>query len=399
MGRMKRCLRNRTVLVVAVAVALAGCGRNATTQTDESTEEPQKSYATADRPFEPLPDSVPHNKAAAALGEKLYGDKILSDDGKIACIDCHDIEKYGGADGRTVAIVEGRDRGNIHVTSILNLAFSYKLGWTGKFSHMEKQLEAPMTKRLVMNSKWENISRRLEDQRNYRLAFKDVYDDGVTETNIRNALSEYQRSLVTPNSKFDQFLRSEGHAGLSDDEEEGYRRFKALGCVSCHQGIGIGGNMLQRFGVMLPYPELDPSEVRREFDKGRMAWTGEPDDDGVFRVPSLRNVAVTAPYFHDGETFALEDAVEIMARHQLARDDIDKATVCYITAFLGALTGEFEGELLEQKAPLPGGGEEKRQKAMAEWGCAKFLTEAKASKKAPKETSPTKRSSAKDGAP
>jgi cytochrome c peroxidase len=169
-------------------------------------------------------------------------------------------------------------------------------------------------------------------------AFREIYPEGITATSVRQAIATYCLSLVTPNSRFDRYLRQE--ITLTSEEQAGYELFREYGCVSCHQGINIGGNMLQRFGVMKDYfaerGHVGPS------DYGLYAATGREEDRFVFRVPSLRNVAETGPYFHDGSAETLEDAVVTMARYQLGRE-LGPLETARIVAFLRTLTGALAG--------------------------------------------------------
>ncbi len=169
-----------------------------------------------------------------------------------------------------------------------------------------------------------------------------TYPDGLTKANVVDALSNFERSLITPNARFDRFLRGETNA-LDSDEQDGYRLFTALGCVACHQGVNLGGNLFQKFGIFgAPQGQQGP------VDQGRFSVTGNERDRGVFRVPSLRNVAVTAPYFHDGRAANLETAVDTMAERQLGkRLEVKQRNA--IVKFLNTLTGEYSGKALAVK--------------------------------------------------
>jgi cytochrome c peroxidase len=162
--------------------------------------------------------------------------------------------------------------------------------------------------------------------------------------NVLDALAAYQRSLTTPRARFDRYLAGE-RTSITADEERGYRLFKSYGCSACHQGVNVGGNLFQKFGIF-----SDPFTGRgaiTQANLGRFAITGMESDRHVFRVPSLRNVAVTAPYFHDGRAATLEEAVEIMALNQLGRE-IAESDIDLIVKFLGTLTGEYRGRSLDQ---------------------------------------------------
>jgi cytochrome c peroxidase len=193
----------------------------------------------------------------------------------------------------------------------------------------------------AMAGTWDEATLRLIDDAAIRDAFDRLYSDGLTPFSLREVVALYSLSLITPNSRFDRYLR--GELALSSDEQQGYDLFRDYGCISCHQGINVGGNMLQKFGVMRDYfagrSDLTPA------DQGLFAKTGREEDRYVFRVPSLRNVALTAPYFHDGSRATLEDAVTTMASYQLGRE-LSAEQAGQIAAFLRTLTGELEGRPL-----------------------------------------------------
>jgi cytochrome c peroxidase len=174
------------------------------------------------------------------------------------------------------------------------------------------------------------------------LDFRRAYPDGLKKENVLDAIVSFERSMITPNARFDKFLRGQRDA-INADELRGYQLFKSNGCVACHQGINIGGNLLQRFGIFAVPEPLGAAPG--ESDPGRIRITKDPLDQGVFRVPSLRNVALTAPYFHDGRARTLEEAVNLMARVQLGRT-LSAQDIRLIVAFLRTLTGEINVKAL-----------------------------------------------------
>ena len=199
-----------------------------------------------------------------------------------------------------------------------------------------------------MNATWPELLAKLRADADYRAAFKALYG-GPEREHVLDALATFQRSLLTPDARFDRYLRGERDA-ITAEEARGYQLFKAYGCIACHQGVNVGGNLFQRFGVF-----YDPFAARGNAgaaDLGRYTITGREDDRKVFRVPSLRNVAVTSPYFHDGSAASLAEAVDIMARSQLGRelprDDID-----LIIRFLRTLTGVYRGQSLTRSDSEP----------------------------------------------
>lgn len=193
-----------------------------------------------------------------------------------------------------------------------------------------------------MGNTWPALIRTLSDDSAYQKSFGALYPDGITAANVQNALATYEKTLLSANSRFDQYLQGNTDI-LSLEEKYGYQRFKDYGCIACHQGVNIGGNMFQKFGVMGDYfaARGNPTDA----DLGRFLVTGDEQDRNVFKVPSLRNVAVTAPYFHDGSAPTLEQAVEVMFKYQLGRPP-NTQDISLIVKFLKTLTGEWQGKPL-----------------------------------------------------
>ncbi len=197
-----------------------------------------------------------------------------------------------------------------------------------------------------MGSNWPEVLAKLELDDAMLKAFKDAYPDGLQAKNIQDAIAAFERSLITPNARFDKYLRGDQTA-LSADELQGYRLFKQYGCIACHQGVNVGGNMFQQFGIMGDYFKQRGNLT--EADLGRFNVTKSPADKHFFKVPSLRNIALTAPYFHDGSARTLNDAVDVMFKYQLGRSAPaqDKEL---IIQFLHTLTGELHGKPLAAAA-------------------------------------------------
>jgi cytochrome c peroxidase len=213
------------------------------------------------------------------------------------------------------------------------------LNWDGSATTLEAHAERILLHPDLMRTTWPELLPKLQADANYRRDFTTAYPEGLTRATVLDALASYERSLLTPNSRFDRYLRGEHHA-LTAPEQQGYRLFTAYGCVACHQGVNIGGNMYQKFGVFVePGGGDSPAAV---VDLGRYAVTGVPRDRGVFRVPSLRNVAVTAPYFHDGRARTLVDAVDTMAKVQLGMT-LTPEEIGLLVQFLQSLTGDYGG--------------------------------------------------------
>jgi cytochrome c peroxidase len=298
---------------------------------------------TADpvEPVLPLPAAPQLQPERVALGELLFHDRRLSANQTLACVSCHDF-KRGGADGLRVSIGIGGAQGNINAPSVFNSSLSMAQFWDGRALSLEEQAAGPIHNPLEMGSNWGQVLERLGQDAELNKAFRRAYIDGLTANNVANALATFERSLLTPNSRFDRYLKGEKDV-LSAQELDGYRRFRNLGCTSCHQGVLVGGNMYQKFGVLRDYFAGRPTT---KADLGRYNVTRDEEDRHVFKVPSLRNVARTAPYFHDGSATTLEQAVSVMGRYQLGRE-LSSEDVAAIVAFLNTLTGEWQGALLQ----------------------------------------------------
>jgi cytochrome c peroxidase len=278
------------------------------------------------------------------LGEMLFHDVRLSHADVLACASCHLLAE-GGDDNQAHSRGSDGELSNFNAPTVFNAAQSFRLNWRGNFRTLEEQNEAVLLDRHLMNTTWQALLPKLRNDEAYREAFAAAYGSAPAPAQVLDALATFQRSLITPDARFDRYLRGERDA-ITPDEERGYRLFKDYGCVACHQGVNIGGNLFQRFGVF--YDPFAQWPIRMA-DLGRFTITGEADDRFVFRVPSLRNVALTAPYFHDGRAETLEQAIEEMARSQLGRV-LSGQEIELIAAFLRTLTGEYRGRPLSDRA-------------------------------------------------
>ncbi len=320
-------------------------------QTTSSTPTPQAFTPTEaaaghnnQEPITPLPQNIPQSaesQAKVELGQRLFGDPILSHDHSISCASCHPL-KQGGMDGRQYSAGVGGALGTANTPTVFNSGFNFTQFWDGRAATLEEQVGDPIKNPVEMASNWQEVIERLNAEPDYRARFASLYPEGITKASISDAIAHFERALITPDSPFDRYLRGEYDA-IDDSARQGYALFKTFGCASCHQGVNIGGNMFQRFGVLGDY-----FSARGEItttDLGRYNITGSENDRYVFKVPGLRNVAITSPYFHDGSVERLEDAVAIMARYQLGRD-LSQEDSRLIVTFLHTLTGQFNGEPL-----------------------------------------------------
>ncbi len=291
-------------------------------------------------PIKPIPVMTDINEAQAALGRRLFHDPRLSKNDTISCATCHDLSA-GGDDGQVVSIgIEGRP-GLVNAPTVFNSGYNFKQFWDGRAHTLEDQVDGPLQSRIEMESIWPDVVTKLFQDEDYPRLFQQVYPNdaqAISRQNIKDAIAEFQRSLITPNSRFDQWLRGNVEA-LNEQEREGYTLFKRYGCVSCHQGANVGGNMFQVFGVINDYFRKRGNIT--DADLGRFNVTGNEVDKHAFKVPSLRMAAHTAPYLHDGSAATLRDAVDAMFEFQLGREapDEDKEA---IVAFIKTLAGEFQ---------------------------------------------------------
>jgi cytochrome c peroxidase len=317
-------------LLALIAVACTGPVKVA----DGDAARVQHQESLEREPLSPLPDPPRLDPKVVDLGRRLFAETRLSSDNAVSCASCHDLARSGVDGNRRSRGVEGR-LGIINAPTVYNAALNFALFWDGRAKTLETQIDGPITNPSELNSAWSDIVAKLRGDPGYVASFNAAFADGVTPDNVRSAIAAFQRTLLTPNARFDRWLRGDATA-MSSEQKEGYETFKSVGCVSCHQGANVGGNMFQRFGVFGDYFK-DRGDVS-EPDYGRFNATKNEADRFVFRVPSLRNVEYTAPYFHDGSAQTLPQAIQVMATYQLGRSLGDRQ-LAVIEAFLKSLSG------------------------------------------------------------
>jgi cytochrome c peroxidase len=283
-------------------------------------------------PIPPLPEPPPLDAAKVALGRRLFHDANLSSDRTISCATCHDLSA-GGDDGLPVSIGVGGAAGERNSPTVLNSGFNFRQFWDGRAATLEEQVDGPILGAVEMDMQWDEIVERLSEDRRYVRDFEDLYSSAPTPAGVKDALATFERSLVTSNSPFDRYLRGDA-AALSAEALRGYELFREVGCTTCHQGVNAGGNMFQPLGAFERF--FAEKEVEATADAVHPAGVGTE----LFKVPGLRNVALTAPYFHDGSVATLDEAVRVMARYQLGVV-LERADIERIAAFLESLTGEL----------------------------------------------------------
>lgn len=289
-------------------------------------------------PITPIPLDLKLDARKVALGSRLFHDPQLSSDNTISCAHCHNLTN-GGMDSLPHSFGIGGKEGKINAPTVFNSGFNFRLFWDGRATTLEDQIEFPMNNPTEMGSTWNEVIRKLEYDEVYRRDFA-IYPEGIQPSTIKDAIATFERSLITPNGKFDQFLRGDKHA-LDNEELAGYELFKNLGCISCHQGMNVGGNMYEKLGLFGDY-FANRGNVQ-EVDYGRYNVTRNEEHRYEFRVPSLRNVVLTAPYFHDASAETLEQAVAVMGKYQLGVD-LSKDEIAKIVKFLATLTGIYQAE-------------------------------------------------------
>ncbi|MCB1984626.1 MAG: cytochrome-c peroxidase [Burkholderiales bacterium] len=284
--------------------------------------------------FEPLPESIideEKNAALIKLGKTLYLDPRLSVNDKIACNSCHQLDNYG-VDSEPTSPGHDNKRGGRNSPTTMNAALHIAQFWDGRASDVEEQALGPILNPIEMGMPNKGaVVAKLKAIDEYQTLFAEAFPDQQFPFNYNNigvAIGAFERTLLTP-SRFDDYLKGDEEA-LTEEELKGLNKFISAGCVTCHNGVVIGGNSYKKIGLVEPY-ETD--------DLGRYEVTQIEGDKKVFKVPGLRNIAKTGPYFHDGSVGTLDDAIRLMAKHQLGKD-ADAEFVEEVKAFLGSLTGK-----------------------------------------------------------
>jgi cytochrome c peroxidase len=285
-----------------------------------------------EEPITPIAAAHDHDPKRVLLGERLFGDRRLSHHDTHNCLSCHDIGSNGAsanahdtAPGQLMAL---------NTPTVFNAALNFRLNWEGNFRSLEEGIEHSLSNPAIMASSADEAVSKLRADPEMVGQFRDAYGREPDVAALLDAIASYERSLVTPGSRFDRWLAGETNA-ITPDERSGYETFKSLGCITCHQGVNVGGNLFQRHGVFHPLGSPEPV---------------------LLRVPGLRNVATTAPYFHDGSAATLPEAVKAMGIAQLDRVLTDQQ-IAAIVAFLNALTGTYRGRELRPAVVTPRTGD------------------------------------------
>ena len=329
----------KSFLPLAVTLILVGCNQPA--EHKEAPKQPATELSkAANQNFKALPNSPPalegnsNTTAKVELGKMLFFDPRLSASQLISCNTCHNLA-LGGADLQETSIGHGWQKGPRNAPTALNSVFHVAQFWDGRSPDLEAQAKGPVQAGVEMNNTPAVVEATLRSMPGYIDAFNEAFPnekEAVTFDNVAKAIAVFESTLNTP-SAFDHYLAGDLKA-LDPSQKEGLKLFMDKGCASCHNGVGIGGASYAKFGVV----KAPSSDIRPEGDKGRSKVTGKSDDDYLFRVPTLRNIALTGPYFHSGKVHSLDKAVEVMAETQLGVKLAQNETKA-IVAFLGSLTG------------------------------------------------------------
>ena len=295
---------------------------------------------TLNRSIQPLSRPRGGDPRKIGLGRRLFYEAALSDDGSTSCASCHRLD-HGGVDGRERATGVRGAQGTVNTPTVFNADFNVKQFWDGRADTLDAQVGGPLNNPLEMASSWPRAVATLRANASYSGAFEEIYPQGVTPDTVADAVASFERTLVTDGGRFDRYLQGDATA-LTPLEHEGFLLFGRYGCVSCHQGKNVGGNLFEKMGVMGDYFAERGSAVLPS-DLGRYNVTKREEDRFKFRVPSLRLASRTAPYFHDGRVDTLERAVVLMGRFQLGQE-VPPPDVEAIVAFLGSLAGAEAAE-------------------------------------------------------
>lgn len=300
----------------------------------------------AGEPIRPIIPSQNVDERKAELGFALFHDPRLSVDNTVSCASCHALD-MGGVDNHQYSHGVEERLGGVNAPTVYNAVYNFVQFWDGRAKTLAEQAAGPPLNPVEMASEsFDEIIAKLQQDENYVKLFAELYPEGITEATITNAIEEFERTLVTPNSQFDKWLLGDDNA-LTAQELRGYELFKEYSCATCHTGVNLGGESYELMGLRRHYFEERGLELTEE-DNGRYKQTQDERDRHRFKVPGLRNVELTWPYYHDGSRLTMDDAVRDMALYQ-CDVELAEGEVQDIVAFLRTLTGEYKGEKLSNK--------------------------------------------------
>ncbi len=295
-------------------------------------QSPTLQTPTGLEPITPISAMPAQDPRHLALGERLFSDRRLSHDDTHSCSSCHDIRTNGASANAHDLTPDGRPLA-LNTPTVFSASLNFRLNWEGNFRSLEDHAKQTLRNPEIMASSADEVVSKLRADPEAVRQFRDAYGREPDVAALLDAIASYERSLVTPGSRFDRWLAGDA-AAITPEELSGYQLFKSFGCISCHQGVNVGGNLFQRHGIFRPIGSEEPA---------------------LLRVPSLRNVATTPPYFHDGSALTLSEAVKTMGIAQLDRV-LTEPQIAAIVAFLNTLTGTYRGQLVRPASspPRPG---------------------------------------------
>jgi cytochrome c peroxidase len=295
-----------------------------------AAQSPTLERRAGQEPITPIPAAPPQDPRRLALGERMFSDPRLSRDNTRSCSSCHDTRTNGASANAHDLTPDGGPLA-LNTLTVFNTALNFRLNWEGNFRGLERQAEGVLRNPAIMGSSADEVANKMRADPEAVRQFRDAYGREPDAAALLDAIATYERSLITPDSRFDRWLAGETNA-ITPEELSGYQLFKSLGCIACHQGVNVGGNLFQRHGIFHQIGSAEPALVR---------------------VPGLRNVATTPPYFHDGSAPTLPEAVKTMGIAQLGRALTDPQIEA-IVLFLKTLTGVYGGQAVAPANGMPG---------------------------------------------
>ncbi|MCX7108077.1 MAG: cytochrome-c peroxidase [Methylococcales bacterium] len=300
----------------------------------------------------PAPADNATTEEKVELGKMLYHDPRLSSTGTVSCASCHNT-MLGGEDNRPNSMGVNGQTGGRSAPTVWNSAFNAVQFWDGRAASLEAQAAGPVTNAIEMGMKsWDEVVARLQSIEGYQVAFEQAFGkDSISKDNATKAIAAYERTLITPNSPYDKYVSGDKSA-LTAQQVSGMNKVQELGCTGCHSGPAFNGP-----GMFHPFPihsnPVYAAKYHFKDDKGLAEVTKKSEDEHFWKVPTLRNIALTAPYFHNGAAKTLDEAVTVMGKTQLDKD-LSKEEVADIVAFLNSLTGEFPKQKMPVLPATPG---------------------------------------------
>ncbi|BDD00631.1 cytochrome c peroxidase [Persicobacter psychrovividus] len=294
-------------------------------------------------PVRPISNFPAVNDEKVALGKALYHDTRLSADNTVSCASCHDLNR-GGVDRLPVSVGIKGQKGPINAPTVFNAAYNLAQFWDGRAHDLQAQAAGPpLADKEMGNTSFDQIVEKLNADAEFKQQMEEIYPSGISQETITDAIATFEKTLITPNAPFDQYLKG-NTAAISEQAIKGYQAFKKAGCATCHAGEALGGRSFEYVGLTGDY-FTDRGNVNK-VDHGYANFTKDEKDTHYFKVPTLRNVAQTAPYFHDASAKTLKEAIEMMNTYQ-SKGALNAEEIDQVEAFLKTLTGEYNGKAVQ----------------------------------------------------